>query len=364
MIIASYFLIDQMLGDINVFGALVTGLIAGTIIGEISEYYTGEGHGPVQWVASSAKTGAATNIISGLSVGLQSTSLTVLTVGATIYITYWFSGLFGIAMAAVGMLSIIGMTLAVDAYGPVADNAGGIAEMCALEPEVRKRTDALDSAGNTTAAMGKGFAICAASLSALMLTSSYTQVVGLSAVDLTKPIVIIGLYIGGMLPYFFSSLSMKAVGEAAFDIVEEVRRQFREIAGIMDGTEEPDYEKCVDISTKSALKKMIAPGVITVAAPLVMGIALGAEALGGMLLGALISGFMLAIMMSNSGGAWDNAKKYIEAGAYGGKGTQVHANAVIGDTVGDPFKDTSGPSMNILINVMALVSLTFAPIFI
>jgi K(+)-stimulated pyrophosphate-energized sodium pump len=364
MIIASYFLIDAMVGDVRVFGSLVTGLIAGTIIGEISEYFTGENHGPVRWVASSAKTGAATNIISGYAVGLQSTALTVLTVGSAIYITYWLSDLFGIAMAAVGMLSIIGMTLAVDAYGPVADNAGGIAEMCALEPEVRKRTDSLDSAGNTTAAMGKGFAICAASLSALMLTSSYTQVVGLSIVDLTKPVVIIGLYIGGMLPYFFSSLSMKAVGEAAFDIVEEVRRQFREITGIMEGTAEPDYEKCVDISAKSALKKMIAPGVITVAAPLVMGITLGAEALGGMLLGALISGFMLAISMSNSGGAWDNAKKYIEAGAYGGKGTQVHANAVIGDTVGDPFKDTSGPSMNILINVMALVSLTFAPIFI
>jgi K(+)-stimulated pyrophosphate-energized sodium pump len=236
--------------------------------------------------------------------------------------------------------------------------------MCALPPEVRKRTDALDSAGNTTAAMGKGFAICAASLSALMLTTSYTKVVGLSVINLTEPVVIIGLYIGGMLPYLFSSLSMKAVGEAAYDIVEEVRRQFREIPGIMEGTAEPDYERCVDISTKSALKKMLAPGIITVASPLVVGIALGANALGGMLLGALISGFMLAIMMSNSGGAWDNAKKYIESGAFGGKGTPIHANAVIGDTVGDPFKDTSGPSMNILINVMSLVALTFAPIFI
>ncbi|MHC1598720.1 MAG: sodium-translocating pyrophosphatase [Candidatus Methanofastidiosia archaeon] len=364
MIIGSYFIIDNMLGDPKIFFSLVSGLVAGTIIGEISEYYTGEEHGPVQWVASSAKTGSATNIISGMAIGMQSTALTVLVVTATIYITYALSGLFGISMAAVGMLSIVGMTLAVDAYGPVADNAGGIAEMCALEPEVRKRTDALDSAGNTTAAMGKGFAICAASLSALMLTASYTKVVGLSAIDLTHPIVIIGLYIGGMLPYLFSSLSMKAVGEAAFDIVEEVRRQFKEIPGIMEGTAEPDYERCIDISAKSALKKMLAPGIITVAAPLVVGLTLGPEALGGMLLGALISGFMLAIMMSNSGGAWDNAKKYIEAGAYGGKGTTVHANAVIGDTVGDPFKDTCGPSMNILINVMSLVALTFAPIFI
>jgi len=364
MIVSSYFIIDSVLGNYKIFLSMVTGLVAGTIIGEISEFYTGENHGPVQWVASSAKSGTATNIISGLSVGLQSTALTVLTVVATIYITYTLSNLFGIAMAAVGMLSIIGMTLAVDAYGPVADNAGGIAEMCALDPDVRKRTDSLDSAGNTTAAMGKGFAICAASLAALMLTTSYVKVVGLSMINLTEPKVIIGLYIGGMLPYLFSSLSMKAVGEAAFDIVEEVRRQFKEIDGLMEGKAEPDYERCVDISTKSALKKMIAPSIITICAPLLMGIALGAAALGGMLIGALISGFMLAIMMSNSGGAWDNAKKYIEAGAYGGKGTQVHASAVIGDTVGDPFKDTSGPSMNILINVMSLVALTFAPIFI
>ncbi|MBN1786718.1 MAG: sodium-translocating pyrophosphatase [Candidatus Methanofastidiosa archaeon] len=364
MIIGSFFIVNTVIGDYKVFLSMVTGLVAGTIIGEISEYYTGEKHAPVKWVASSAKTGSATNIISGLSVGLQSTALTVLVVATTIYLTYALSGLFGISMAAVGMLSIIGMTLAVDAYGPVADNAGGIAEMCALEPEVRKRTDALDSAGNTTAAMGKGFAICAASLAALMLTTSYVKVVGLSMINLTEPRVIIGLYIGGMLPYLFSSLSMKAVGEAAFDIVEEVRRQFKEIDGIMEGKAEPDYEKCVDISAKSALKKMVAPGVITICSPLVMGILLGAQALGGMLIGALISGFMLAIMMSNSGGAWDNAKKYIEAGAFGGKGTKVHANAVIGDTVGDPFKDTAGPSMNILINVMSLVALTFAPIFI
>ena len=364
MAAGSYFIVDSIIGDINVFFSMITGLVAGTIIGEISQYYTSESYRPVKFIAESSKTGAATTIISGLSVGLQSTALTALVVASAIYITYSLSDLFGIAMAAVGMLSIIGMTLAVDAYGPVADNAGGIAEMCALPPEVRKRTDALDSAGNTTAAMGKGFAICAASLSALMLTTSYTKVVGLSVINLTEPVVIIGLYIGGMLPYLFSSLSMKAVGEAAYDIVEEVRRQFREIPGIMEGTAEPDYERCVDISTKSALKKMLAPGIITVASPLVVGIALGANALGGMLLGALISGFMLAIMMSNSGGAWDNAKKYIESGAFGGKGTPIHANAVIGDTVGDPFKDTSGPSMNILINVMSLVALTFAPIFI
>jgi K(+)-stimulated pyrophosphate-energized sodium pump len=364
MAVGAYFIVDNIVGDINVFFSMITGLVAGTIIGEISQYYTSEDYSPVKSVAESSKTGSATNIIAGLGVGLQSTALTVLVVAAAIYITYSLSDLFGISMAAVGMLSIIGMTLAVDAYGPVADNAGGIAEMCALEPEVRKRTDALDSAGNTTAAMGKGFAICAASLSALMLTASYAKVVGLSVINLTEPVVIIGLYIGGMLPYLFSSLSMKAVGSAAFDIVNEVRRQFEEIEGIMEGTAEPDYERCVDISTMSALKKMLAPGIITVASPLVVGILLGAEALGGMLLGALISGFMLAIMMSNSGGAWDNAKKYIESGAFGGKGTPVHANAVIGDTVGDPFKDTSGPSMNILINVMSLVALTFAPIFI
>lgn len=363
MAISSYFVIDTILGDIDVFFSMIFGLVAGTIIGEISVYFTSEEHNPVKWVASSANTGAATNIISGLSVGLQSTAPTVLVVAATIYGTYMLAGLFGIAMAAVGMLSIIGMTLAVDAYGPVADNAGGIAEMCALEPEVRKRTDALDSAGNTTAAMGKGFAICAASLAALMLTTSYTKVVGLSVIDITEPKVIIGLYIGAMLPFLFSSLSMKAVGEAAFDIVTEVRRQFKEIDGLMEGKAEPDYERCVDISAKSALRKMLLPGILTVFSPIVIGLLLGAEPLGGMLLGALSSGFMLAIMMSNSGGAWDNAKKYIEAGAFGGKGTPVHSNAVIGDTVGDPFKDTSGPSMNILINVMSLVALTFAPIF-
>ncbi|MHC1605561.1 MAG: sodium-translocating pyrophosphatase [Candidatus Methanofastidiosia archaeon] len=363
MIVGSYFIVDSVLGDIHVFISMVTGLVAGTLIGEVSEYYTGGSYKPVKKIAESSKTGAATNIITGLAIGLQSTALTVIIVCSTIYITYYLSGLYGISMAAVGMLSIIGMTLAVDAYGPVADNAGGIAEMCALDPDVRKRTDALDAAGNTTAAMGKGFAICAASLSALMLTASYTKVVGLSVINLTDPVVIIGLYIGGMLPYLFASLSMAAVGQAAFDVVEEVRRQFRDIKGLMEGKTEPDYEKCVDICAKSALKKMLAPGLITVCAPLVVGISLGAQALGGMLLGALISGFMLAITMSNSGGAWDNAKKYIEEGAYGGKGTLIHANAIIGDTVGDPFKDTSGPSMNILINVMSLVALTFAPIF-
>ena len=349
--------------DFKLFWVILVGLVVGQVIGTATEYFTSYEYGPTQALARQALTGPGTVIIAGIGLGMFSTLIPAIAVVLGIWLANELAGLYGIALAAVGMLSTLGITLATDAYGPVADNAGGIAEQAHLDPEVRSRTDALDSLGNTTAATGKGFAIGSAVLTSLALMAAYAAVVKVDVFDLREPNVMLGLLIGALLPFLFSALTMQAVGRAAYRMVEEVRRQFREIAGIMEGTARPDYARAVDISTQGALREMVLPGLLAIIAPVAVGFVLGPAALGGLLIGAIAAGFMLAVTMSNAGGAWDNAKKYIEAGAHGGKGSDAHMAAVVGDTVGDPFKDTSGPSLNILLKLMSIVALVFGPLF-